>query len=471
MKKQLKYILITLAAAAVVGLGALLAVLFIPDAPADTSSVPVSQKVVIYQKNASDVVKMTVTNQHGSYDVLPKPSGNFYVDGLEDYTVVQSYITTLVNSYSSLNAKRLIAENPEDMSIYGFEEPIATAVMEFKDETKTVIIGAGEPTTNGYYCKLADSNAVYLLTSGIGGRLLSDKLYFIDTTITTGYDTNEELSFDKVVLSGTVRDKEIVIVPTPDNEDDTYAEIFGYQIISPANAPLDLTTGNDFLTSFFVLSADSAVVLSPDEATLAEYGFDKPYSVATIKSSAGDFTVTVGKKDGEYCYVMNDTKDVIFKCPASSIPWLESQYQDLVSSIFLVPHINLVGKVDITTPDNEYNFTVSHDETTNTIFAKHGDRYVNTENFQSLYQVLVSCYLENYTTERSDAEPYLTIQYTFHEGGVERLELYTSPSDSRQALIKYNDKWTDFSVRMVYVDKIVEDCQKLLRGESITTTW
>ena len=86
MKKQLKYILITLAAAAVVGLCALAAVLFIPDAPADTSSTLVSQKVQIYEKTSADVVKMTVTNQHGSYDILPKPSGNFYIDGLEKYT-------------------------------------------------------------------------------------------------------------------------------------------------------------------------------------------------------------------------------------------------------------------------------------------------------------------------------------------------------------------------------------------------
>lgn len=471
MKKQLKYILITLAAAAVVGLGALAAVLFIPDAPAETSSVVSSQKVQIYDRTSADVVKMTVTNQHGSYDILPKPSGNFYIDGLESYTVVQSYITSLVNSYSALQAKRLIAEEPEDMSIYGFDEPIASIKVEFNDETKTVILGSAEPTTNGYYCKLEDSNAVYLLTSGIGGRLLSSKLYYVDTTITPSYDTNEELAFDKVVLSGTVRDEEIIIVPTPDNENDDYAEIFGYQIISPANAPFDITTGNDFLTSFFVLSANMAVELSPDEETLAEYGFDNPYSVAAIESSAGNFTVSVGKVDGEYCYVMNDSEDVIYQCLTSAIPWLEAQYQDVVSSMFLVPHIYLVGNVDIVTPNDEYNFVLDYDESTDTVFIQRDGRYVNTENFQNLYQVLVSCYLENYTTERSDDEPYLTITYTFRVGGTEKLELYISPTDSRQALIKYNDKWTDFSVRMVYVDKIISDCQKLLRGESITTTW
>ena len=471
MKKQLKYILITLAAAAVVGLCALAAVLFIPDAPADTSSTLASTKVQIYDRTSADVVKMTVTNQHGSYDILPKPSGNFYIDGLEKYTVVQSYITSLVNSYSALQAKRLISEDPEDMSIYGFDEPIATITVEFTDETKTVTLGSAEPTTNGYYCKLDDSNAVYLLTSGIGGRLLSNKLYFVDTTITPSYDTNEELAFDRVVLSGTVRDEEIIIVPTPDNEDDTFAEIFGYQIISPANAPFDLTTGNDFLTSFFVLAGDSVVELSPDEATLAEYGFDNPYSVATIESSAGDFTVSVGKVDGEYCYVMNDSEDVIFRCLVTSIPWIEAQYKDVVSSMFLVPHIYLVSNVDITTPNDEYNFELRYDESTDTVFIQRDGKYVNTENFQNLYQVLVSCYLENYTTDRSEDEPYLTIVYTYREGGTEKLELYISPSDSRQALIKYNEKWTDFSVRMVYVDKIISDCQKLLRGESVTTTW
>ena len=135
MKKQLKYILITLAAAAVVGLGALLAVLFIPDAPADTSSVPVSQKVVIYQKNASDVVKMTVTNQHGSFELTPKGSGNFHIKELDGYRLVQSYMNSLASTYASLSARKLVTEAPEDLSLYGFDEPLAEASIEFEDET------------------------------------------------------------------------------------------------------------------------------------------------------------------------------------------------------------------------------------------------------------------------------------------------------------------------------------------------
>ncbi len=471
MKNQLRYILITLAVALVVGLGVLAAVLFIPDAPDDTASTIPSQKVLLYEKPSADLEKLTVTNQYGSYEVTQKESGNFHIAELDSYVVDQSYIESLVKSYTSLNAKKLIAENPEDISIYGFDEPVATATLEYPDETITVVIGSAEPTTKGYYCKLEGSNSVYLLTSGIGGRLLSGKLSYVDTVITPSYDTNKGFTVDKLVLSGSVRDKEIVIVPTPDSDDDTYSEIFGYEIISPANAPFDIVNGSDYLTSFFVIAGDSVVELSPDEETLKKYGFDNPYSVAEIESSAGNFTVTVGKKDGEYCYVMNDTQDVIYRCLVSSLQWIDTQYQDVVSSMFLVPHIHLVSNVSIVTPDSEYSFDISYNEDNDTIFVKHGDKYVNTENFQSLYQVLVSCYLENYTTDRSEDEPYMTLTYTFREGGEEKLELYTSPSDSRQALIKYNGKWTDFSVRMVYVDKVIADCQRLLRGETISTTW
>lgn len=472
MKKQLRYILITLAVAAVVGLGALAAVLFIPDAPNDTSSVITSQKVIIYEKTDTELSKMTVTNQYGSFEVTPKASGNFHIAELDQFETELSLIETLVDSYVTLSAKKLISESPEDMSLYGFDEPIATAKLEFPDETITVILGSAEPTTKGYYCKLENSDAVYLLTSGIGGRLLSSKLYYVDKTISPSYDENTGFEVDRLVLSGSIREKEIIVVPTPDSdEDDPYSEIFGYEIISPASAPFDITNGSDFLTSFFLLSADTVVELAPDEETLAEYGFDNPYSVATVESSVGDFKISVGKVEGENCYIMNDTQDVIYKCTTSSLAWIDAQYQDIVSSMFLIPHIHLVENVTITTPDKEYSFDIEYNETSDLIFAKHGDKHVNTENFQNLYQVLVSCYLENYTTDRSEEEPYMTLTYTFREGGAEKLELYTSPSDPRQALIKYNDKWTDFSVRMVYVDKVIADCQRLLRGETISTTW
>ena len=468
MKKQLKYIVITLSAALIVGLLALAAVLFIPDAPDDVSSTISSQKVKIYDRQSSDVVKFTVTNDYGNYEITPKDSGNFHIAELEGYKVATSSFNTFATTFAALEAKKLVTDNPEDLSVYGFDEPIASLEVEFKDETITVLLGNAETTTNGYYCKTDKSDSVYLLTNGVGGRLLSDKLYYIDKQITPSYETSDDLMFNKIVLSGSVRD-EIVILPTPDSED-TYSTVFSYEIVAPANAPYDLSNV-DFLTGFFLLFGDTVVEISPDEATLKEYGFDNPYSVATIDSTAADFTVTVGKVDGEYCYIMNDTDDVIYRCPVTSVQWLDIQYQDLVSPMFLVPHIYTVSNIDIVTADKSYKYTVSYDESVDTVFAKCNNKTVNTANFQKFYQVLVSCYLENYNTERVEGEPYMTLTYTYSEGGSDTVEFYTSPSEPRQSIIVYNGEYTDFSVRTVWVEKVLADCERLLKGEEISTTW
>ena len=469
MKKQLKYIVITLVAALVVGLLALAAVLFVPDAADDVSSTISSQAVTIYDSQTADVVKFTVTNEHGSYEIVPKDSGNFHIAELEGYKVVTSSFNTFADTFSALEAKKLVTDTPENLSVYGFDEPLASLEIEFKDETITVFLGNSETTTNGYYCKTDKSDSVYLLTSGVGAKLLSDKLYYLEKEITPAYDTNEELTFDKVVLSGTVRD-EIVIVPTPDSDDEDDTEIFAYEIIAPANAPYDIS-GTDFLTGFFLLYGDTVVEIAPDEETLKEYGFDNPYSVATIESSAADFTITVGKVDGEYCYVMNDTDDVIYRCPVTSVTWLDVQYQNLVSKMFLIPHIHTVSNVDIITADKSYKYTVSYDEEIDTVFAKCNSKTVNTANFQNFYQVLVSCYLENYNTERADGEPYMTLTYTYNEGGSDTVEFYLCPSDVRQYLIAFNGEYTDFSVRAVWVEKVLADCERLLSGQEVSTTW
>lgn len=469
MKKQLKYIIITLSAALVVGLLALAAVLFVPDAPDDVSSTISSQKVKIYDRQSADVLKFTITNQYGSYEMTPKDSGNFHIAELEGYKVAASSYNSFATTFAALEAKKLVTDTPEDLSVYGFDEPLASLKVEFKDETVTVLLGNAETTTNGYYCKTDKSDSVYLLTNGVGSRLLSDKLYYIEKQITPSYETNEDLEFYKVVLSGSVRD-EIVILPTPDSEDETYAQIFAYEIVSPANAPYDIS-GVDFLTGFFLLYGDTVVENSPDEETLAEYGFDNPYSVATIESSAANFTITVGKVDGEFCYVMNDTDDVIYRCPVTSVHWLDTQYQDLVSPMFLVPHIHTVSNVDIVTADKSYNYTVSYDEENDVVLAKCNNKPVNTANFQNFYQVLVSCYLENYNTERVDSEPFMTLTYSYNEGGSDTVEFYTSPSDVRQSIIVYNGEYTDFSVRTVWVEKVLADCERLLNGQDISTSW
>lgn len=471
MKKQLKYIIITLCAAVVLGLAAFAASVLIPDSQTgDGESSKLSQTVKIYDKEDTSAVMFTVTNQYGVYELKRKDSGNFYIEDLEGFNVSQTYLNSFANTFSSVTAKKLVTEQPEDLSLYGLDEPEASVKAEFSDETLTLLIGDTEATTNGYYCKLENSDRIYLISAGIGGRLFSSKLYYIDRQITPAYDTNKELVIENLTLSGAVREEDIVIVPTEET-DDEYAQIFGYNIIAPANAPLDLTKGTDFLTSFFVLTGDTTVAISPDEETLAEYGFDSPYSVAKVKSSAGNFTVTVGKVDGEYCYVMNDTDDVIFRCQKSSVSWLETQYYELVSSIFLVPHINTVDKVEINTPGEDFVFDIDYDKQSDVYTVKRDGKTLNSSNFQSFYQVLVSAYLENYSEERCDDAPKLTLTYRYINGGKDTVEFITSPTDPRSCIIKLNGNYTDFTVRAVYVDKVISDCQKVLTGEEIATTW
>ncbi len=470
MKKQVRYILITLVAALVIGAGAWAAITFLPENEKENASSSISQTVQLYQKETVDAVSFEFVNHNDSFSITRKDNGNFQIEVLADYNVSATLINSYADSFCSVKARKKVADSAEDLSLYGLDDPYATVTATFKDETVTLLLGNQESTTSAYYGKLADSDTIYLFNASLATKMMASRKAFVSTQITPTYNSEELVEFERVELSGSVRETPIVIVPTPDTGDE--ADVFSYEVISPGHAPFDITGGTDFLMSFLALSADSVVELSPDEGVRAAYGFDAPLSVASVESSAGKFTLTVGKIDGDYAFVMNDTDDVIYRVPASAVErWVNAQYPDVVSKIFLVPHINTVKEVEVKTPEKTYVFAVSHDEEKDAIFAKYNGKQINTENFQTYYQVLVSAYLENFTAERTDAEPMLTVTYRYHKGGEDVISFTKSAQDARQALIKLNGEYTDFSVRTVYVDKVIADAAKVAVNEEVNTTW
>ena len=138
MTKKTKGIIIGGSAAVILLAGALVALKLTEPASeeednlASTSdSASSSESRLLYDKNPSDIAKVTITNEKGTLDV-ERYADDFWtipdVSGLPlNYTAIQG----IIDECASVTAKQTVVESADDISIYGLDSPTITAEITF----------------------------------------------------------------------------------------------------------------------------------------------------------------------------------------------------------------------------------------------------------------------------------------------------------------------------------------------------
>ena len=93
---------------------------------------------------------------------------------------------------------------------------------------------------------------------------------------------------------------------------------------------------------------------------------------------------------------------------------------------------------------------------------------VDTDNFKSFYQNIVSVSHSDIGTKPEDSDCVLRLTYEFTSGEHDIVEFWSFPDDSRKTFMTIDGEGR-FVVLMTKVDKIKNDLQKLLSGEEINT--
>lgn len=467
MKKQLKLIIIVAIVTAVI-LALWWGVSLIPNDNDGVSSV-VSQAVDLYEVDRGNVAKIEVKNALDEFCVNNTESA-FTVEGLDEYPLYTSRVSSIVSAISDVTARRLVEENAEDLEKYGLSSPSVEATLYSKNGTTYTLSIGDEAPSGGYYFLYNNSNNVYIISTVSAESLMYERLDLVDVVVApTIEEIGGELIFDTITLSGTVRNEPIEIINV-DNGDSEEIVFFAYEITKPGHANFDSTNGNIFLNGLISGYAEKAEVLSPSEEDLENYGFNNPYSMLTLNTKGKEFKVIVGKVDGDYAFVMRPDRNIIYKASVHAFSWLETQYVDLVDKLFLMPYIAEVNLVQVSFPDQSFDFNVDYSDQTD-LTATYKGKTLKRDVFKQFYQVLVNAYYENYTTEEPTGECVMSLVYNYKNGKVDKLELFKSKENPRQVIIVLNGEKTNFSMRYNFVDKVKGDCQNVLDSKEIVTDW
>jgi hypothetical protein len=433
---------------------------------------------IINSAQDGDISRIAVKNESGEYEILaPARDGEaLFIPGLEDLKL-DSFSLSVTRNRLSLLMSRGFISGGEDLALFGLSEPRAVVTVSFAGGgERTILIGNDAPDgANAYICTLGE-DGVYLASRRDLENCLFRSLDFVDKTVveTVANPSGEGVppEFESIELGGAVRrDEPVRIVkaegPPPDRSGMAYNP---YQIVQPVHAKVGIDKGLPNLEALFNLKAVRVARFVTDPGELAEYGLAEPYSVATVLgtlgSGLGGFSLRASApaEDGRI-YLLREGVPLIYEVAFDTVPWLELSFFDLMDKLVILPFIDTIARLEVSGPDHSYSFTLSGEGDGLTVQS--GGETVDTANFRTLYQTVLTAMYESYTRELPaiGSVPLLEIRYHYRDGRPgDRLSFY--PATARRVLLSYNSG-RPFYTYSAYVDKVLTDCAQVLAGKKV----
>ncbi|MCM1328474.1 MAG: DUF4340 domain-containing protein [Ruminococcus sp.] len=487
MKKNIKYIIIFCVIAAV--LAGLLIVLNLT-APAEeeeeTDTESDVQSSLLYDKNPSDISKLEISNEYGTYEVIRVGEGDdaaWTVAELAGLPMSSASMGTLLENAASVTAKQTVVESAEDLSIYGLSEPAATVTAAFSDSANTVkklFIGNLAPNGTMRYVMTEGDPKVYTVLNSKLNAFLESKNYVLNKilyTVRTAADENDTTDYtrvNKMTITRPDLDYDFVIEYDERLDDDSLmtANSSTYVITSPVFRELNPETSAAVMDGIFGLTADGFGVLNPVDEDFADSGITEPAAEILFEINGGDvIKLTVGSecfdddgaKIGRYVYIEGGA--VIYVIAESSLPWLTATPLDICTAMITSNYIYDVRTLEIS-GGADMTFTVTGSGADDFAVKLDGAE-ADAEEFKTLYQFLLKVPGDELYFEETDAEPSVSVKITTVRGE-DLIEFL--PSDGRKAVIRLNGK-VCYKCASAYVDRLLSNLELFKNGEKIIGTW
>lgn len=488
MKKNIRLIIVCCAAAVILaGLLIVLKMTAPDEAEEETADTEVTSRL-LYDKNPLDISQLTVENGHGSYDLFRFGVGDEAIWGILELANLPTdgtAVSRLVENAASVTSQKTVTEAPEDISIYGLDEPSAKVKAKFSDSAGTEItffIGNDTPTGNQRYFMLAGDPKVYTVFNSAVNCFLEDKYATVSKTVYTvrtpedENDTTVYSRVNKITIKRADLDYDLVIEYDTrlDDENAMIANSSQHVITSPVFRELNPERSTAITDGVFGLTANDLAALNPNENDFEACGVNTPAAEVTFDINGGDtvkltigneFIDEEGKKAGRYAVV--DGIDIIYIFTESSLPWLDVMPLDIVTTMFTSSYVYDLKTLDITGDNADMHFTVTGGEASD-FSVKTDGADTDGDRFKTLYQFILRAPSDELYFEDTDDEPVLTVDVKTKDGGGDLIEFI--PSDGRKVIIRLNGK-VSYKCAAAYVDRLVKNLELFANGEDIVTNW
>lgn len=452
--KPIRNIIIIIAVIALLCGGFYWVIKFDPNANKEEGeqSLPLSQSVEVLKIDRDSIQKITVTNADETF-FIAKNGNDWFMNNDGNIKLNTSRISTLLYDCATVSAKEMIAENVEDFSVYGLDQPKRQVKIECSDgNSYTVLVGNNSIDGSICYLKLEGTNTVYAKTSSGCDSLIPTMSNLLDKAI---YSVNAENLALITINRPNTENVRLVNVFVEENEN---GKIYEWRMEEPlVKVANDYNIREQMLEKISTLTAVD-VIPFPDSAT--DYGFNNPMAVYTVseQENAKSYTVTVGRttNDGK-TYVKLSGSNTVYTVASDALSFLSLNYQQLVDSLVHIENIVDIAEININGLGKTYYLTITgaDDDVTYTINGKN----VEEKNFKKAYQTIIGLSLSSFTKTPVQGAPEFTVIYTKKDGTKSTVECI--PYDDRNYVVKVNGKG-NLIIRKKQVTTMIEQLDKTI---------
>lgn len=499
MKKKKTLIIVLIAALVLVGV--MLLLIFLPKGSGDSESATLDEGVAM--KTATDkdgmhqavvqtepngeiknnsygtlidyvpanIKTIHIENTQGTLDLeanTPKGEATVYtLKGYEDFGIQSGIPDSVANAAAKLEFTKVASVDGKDKKEFGLENPRATVTVTYLDKTKAQFkVGSEAPQSAGTYVQFGTEGTIYLCSTETVDPFTLGLTDFMDLNINKSAESTDDSKLSSVTISGSAFDKEIVLVPNDNPNNDS-----SYRMTSPTEGYANENESSLIDGGLRGLYADSAVLVNPSKEQLGKVGLATPY--AKVTAVYPDLTVKlIGSKPGSdgKCYVMQDGGKVVYSIGADKVPWVNTSYEKLVSEYVLKPTMTALSGLSVKT-DKTYDFTLKSEtktttddageESTSTSTAvSYGDKELELGDFTNFYDALTLIKLDTPNAKSAGGSPELSVTYTYSDGSSDKVDFYASGSEKYTAVLNGKTIGACYKADVTRVKKDVKEVVK-----------
>ncbi len=384
--------------------GALVLVNKLPDNEEEpkTEETQKTEYIDVFRVKTDDIKDIYVITPESSYTVS-KNGKELSLSDSSNIKVNNQALSSFLNACSYVYAEKIVTEKEDDVSVYGFSNPLATVTISLKDGSKKELqIGNKTIDSSGNYIKLSDEDKIYIKSSYGISSLIPDYVSFIDKNVLKiTSDKHKTLSLIRLSKPGNP-DVELksAIVKTEDSEG------IKWEVTKPVFADVNTTIlTNNFLTLLEAFSANG--VAEKRVSDLSKYGLKNPYATLTISADGVTQKFTFGKEENGVRYFTVDNYATVYTASSAGLGFLNVSYIDLMSRLIHIENIKNVCTLEIKSADKNYVLKISGDER----FIN--DKKIDKNVFSKVYQGIIGLRFDSIDlNKKASGRSEITLKYT-----------------------------------------------------------
>lgn len=343
------------------------------------STTPVSEEPVRYviKEDGDSLVRLKAIRPDGEsliveynrdengklrYDITPK--AKFF-----EYNT--SKFRSMMFTLSSLTAVAFVEENPEDLSIYGLDDPQYQVELTYNDgRVINLYVGDNTPVDYYYYAMTDTENVVYTIGNYLTTLIMRTELEYRD--IKTFPQYTEEDIYTNITWIRLTNDQGVTTEITLDEDFSIEGNkaSSNYMMLSPV-----ISSCNDDLVQEKLLDVAATltygdILCDITAEQFAEYGLDNPRRFEMKDTSGNSMDLVIGGAAGNYTYaVMGEQYDAFMNGEVDEVTILtyaneafeciKVSYDTLVNRAIWIQDIHSIESIEYNMDGEKYVMELS----------------------------------------------------------------------------------------------------------------